>query len=139
MAKISVTKYCLLPQNIQEQKEYKKFVSENTKNYLNSAESFTGFIGVKYTNSKIDNDKIKDEIIEKAVYIVNAGSFGFCKIDFKTLEKIYESKTFSELANDISKVFYEINNNADIAKHLENGNIEVTLRARIKEAEELSK
>lgn len=140
MAKYSrVTQYCLLPQNVQEQKDYKKFTSENSKNYLESAKSFTDFIGVKYTNSKTDNEKLKDEIIEKAVYIVNAGVFGFCKIDFRTLENIYDSKPFNELATDISKIVYEINNNLDIAKHVENGNIEVTLKARIKEAEELSK
>lgn len=140
MAKYSrTTKYCLLPQNVQEQKDYKKFSSENSKSYLEAAKSFTDFIEVKYTNSKIDNEKLKDDIIEKAVYMINAGVFGFCKIDLGALEKIYDAKTFNELATDISKVVYEINNNMDIVRYVENGNIEITLKAKIKEAEDLSK
>ena len=124
----------LLPENPSEQRDYKKFVRDNSNSHVRSFASFKEFISVKYINSNLNNEKIKEKVIDNLFYISNSAVFGFCKIDFENLESIFMNKTFNTLANNLEDIVRRINSNKYITPYLEGRTIKEIITERVKSA-----
>lgn len=123
-----------LPENPREQKDYKSSLSKNKEDFLAAISSFQEFIRVKYINSQINDEKIRDKAIDDLFDIAYASTFGFCKINLQNIENLFLERSFKSLADMLEETVDNINSNKKIEKYLEGRTTKEVLSERIKTA-----